>query len=275
MIRVGESELSITFNGATADLTQPELIAWVNQCATAVARYFGRFPVSRARLDIAVREGRRGVPGGRTWAERGVHTRIVIGQHTDVGDLRNDWVLTHEFAHYGFPNMPDRHHWIEEGLATYVEPIARVAVGTQDAPTAWFEMLRDMPQGQPKSGDEGLDNTHTWGRTYWGGAMFCLVADVTIRKNTHNQKGLRDALRGIVAQGGNIEVQWPIERALEAGDKAVGGNSLMSLYAQMGGKPVPVDLPALWKELGVARQGDTAVFDDQAPLAAIRKAILS
>ena len=247
----------------------------MNQCATAVTRYFGRFPVSHARLDIAVREGRRGVPGGRTWAEQGAHTRIVIGQHTDVSDLKHDWVLTHEFAHYGFPNMPDRHHWIEEGLATYVEPIARVAVGTQDAPTAWFEMLRDMPQGQPKSGDEGLDNTHTWGRTYWGGAMFCLVADVTIRKNTHNQKGLRDALRGIIAQGGNIEVQWPIERALEAGDKAVGGNTLMTLYAQMGGKPVLVDLSALWKELGVARQGDTAVFDDQAPLAAIRKAILS
>jgi hypothetical protein len=35
-----------------------------------------------------------------------------------------------------------------------------------------------------------------------------------------------------------------------------------------------VDLPALWKELGVARNGETATFDDQAPLAAIRRAIL-
>jgi hypothetical protein len=274
-IRVGESELEVTFSGVASDLTESELLAWVNQCATAVARYFGRFPVPKARLAISVREGRRGVSGGRTWGEAGAHTRIVLGQHTDVSDLRHDWVLTHEFVHYGFPDMPDRNHWIEEGLATYVEPIARVAVGTQDVSTAWFEMIRDMPQGQPKSGDEGLDHTHTWGRTYWGGAMFCLVADVTIRKSTHNQKGLRDALREIVRQGGNIEVQWPIERALEAGDKAVGGKTLMSLYDQMGGTAVPVDLAALWKELGVERQGDTAVFDDQAPLAKIRKAILS
>lgn len=274
-IQVGQSELEVTRTGGTGALTPAELIEWVKQCAAAVARYFGRFPVIRARLEIAVREGGRGVSGGRTWSEHGAHTRISMGQRTNVDDLQHDWVLTHEFVHYGFPDMPDRHHWIEEGLATYVEPIARVAVGTQDASTAWFEMVRDMPQGQPKAGDQGLDHTHTWGRTYWGGALFCLVADVTIRKNTENAKGLRDALRGIVAQGGNIEVAWPIERALETGDRAVGGNTLVSLYDQMGAKATPVDLDGLWKELGVERQGDTVVFNDRAPLSAVRRAILS
>ena len=88
-------------------------------------------------------------------------------------------------------------------------------------------------------------------------------------------QGLRDALRGIVAAGGNIEVSWPIERALEIGDKAVGGTVLMSLYKQMASTASPVDLDALWKELGVKRQGDKAEFDDAAPLAAIRQAILS
>ena len=43
-------------------------------------------------------------------------------------------------------------------------------------------MVRDMPKGLPQAGDEGLDNTDTWGRKYWGGAMFCLFADVEIRK---------------------------------------------------------------------------------------------
>jgi hypothetical protein len=274
-IRVGESDLEVTFGGGEFDLAKSDLLDWVNRSAMAVARYFGRFPLPKARLLILAREGRQGVSGGRTWGDHGAHTRISVGQHTTVSGLKRDWVLTHEFVHYGFPDMPDRNHWIEEGLATYVEPIARVAVGTQDAATAWFEMLRDMPQGQPKPGDEGLDNTHTWGRTYWGGAMFCLVADVTIRKNTKNAKGLRDTLRAIVAEGGNIEVEWPLERALQVGDKAVGGTPLMSLYQEMGGKAAPVDLPALWKELGVARQGDTATFDDDAPLAGIRRAILS
>ncbi len=49
----------------------------------------------------------------------------------------------------------------------------------------------------------------------------------------------------------------------------------MSLYERFRGKAEAVDLAALWKELGVERQGDGAVFDDHAPLAAIRRAILS
>jgi hypothetical protein len=41
-------------------------------------------------------------------------------------------------------------------------------------------MVSGMPQGEPQRGDRGLDGTHTWGRTYWGGAMFCLLTDVEI-----------------------------------------------------------------------------------------------
>jgi hypothetical protein len=274
-LRIGDSDIDVIWGTTQSDLSRADLLAWVSRCATGVARYFGRFPVSKARLSVVSREGRAGVAGGRTWGGRDPRTRISIGQHTTVDSLKRDWVLTHEFVHYGFPDMPDRHHWIEEGLATYIEPIARVGVGTQDPATAWFEMMRDMPQGLPGPADEGLDNTHTWGRTYWGGAIFCLFADVSIRKHTNNAKGLKDALQAIVAAGGTIEVGWAIERAFEIGDKAVSGTVLMSQYEQMGRKSSPVDLDGLWRELGVERRGNTVVFQDDAPLASIRKAILS
>ena len=45
------------------------------------------------------------------------------------------------------------------------------------------------------------------------------------------------------------------------------------LYGQMRAKPLAVDLPALWRRLGVAVRDDTVHFDDQAPLAAIGAAI--
>lgn len=57
------------------------------------------------------------------------------------------------------------------------------------------------PFGRPEAGDRGLDRTPTWGRTYWGGAFFCFVADVQIREATHGAKSLDDALRAIVAAG--------------------------------------------------------------------------
>jgi hypothetical protein len=37
--------------------------------------------------------------------------------------------------------------------------------------------------------------------------------------------------------------------------------------------PSPVDLGALWKELGISLDGKRVVFDDHAPLAAARAAI--
>ena len=86
----------------------------------------------------------------------------------------------------------------------------------------WGDFVRDMPQGLPQAGDQGLDRTPTWGRTYWGGALFWLLADVQIREATHNQKGLQDAMRGILDAGGNITEDWTVERVVEVGDKATG-----------------------------------------------------
>lgn len=50
-----------------------------------------------------------------------------------------------------------------------MEPIARAQIGGLSLERVWGDMMRDMPQGLPAAGDEGLDNTHTRGRTYWGG----------------------------------------------------------------------------------------------------------
>ena len=86
---------------------------------------------------------------------------------------------------------------MEEGLATYIEPVARVQAGELPAKQIWSDMLDGMRKGEPEPGDQGLDRTHTWGRTYWGGALFCFLADVQIRQQTHNKLGLQDALRGI------------------------------------------------------------------------------
>ena len=130
---------------------------------------------------------------GSTWA-------------TEDDELKNDWVMTHEMVHYAFPSVAAEHHWLEEGIATYVEPIARLEAGQIHAAKVWGDLVRGLPFGLPQPGDEGLDHTPTWGRTYWGGAMFCLLADVRIRRATNNRYGLRDALRAIVVAGGNMQI---------------------------------------------------------------------
>jgi hypothetical protein len=268
------SSIDLTIKGDTQNMSHDMIVNWVKRAATAVCTYYGKYPVAHTSLTVQVRGG-AGVHHGVTYpAENGGRIRIGVGAGTTQAQLDDDWMLTHEMIHQAFPYMAENHHWIEEGISVYVEPVARVQAGQLSATEMWHDVVRDMPQGQPEFGDEGLDRTDTWGRTYWGGAMFCLVADVRIREQTHNRKGLQDALRGILDVGGNIDQDWPIERAFEAGDKATGTTVLMDLYRQMRESDVPTDLASLWQQLGIEKKPDGSVaFNAQAKLAGAREAI--
>jgi len=168
------------------------------------------------------------------------------------------------------PRVPPAQNWLHEGIATYVEGVARGRAGLVDAATVWRSWQRQMPQGQPQPGDAGLDHTPTWGRTYWGGAMFCLLADVELLRRSQGRAGLQQALQGLLAAGGSYAMAWPLPRILAAADAATGHGVLGALYAQMRDQATPVDLDGLFDQLGV-RDGR---FDDAAPLSAVRRAIL-
>jgi hypothetical protein len=203
----------VRFAPGEFELPRSAFIGWIERSAKAVSVYYGRFPVASVRLLIVPAPG-SGVQRGTSFGYRGAAIRLIIGRDTTEAELRNDWVVVHEMTHLALPDLPDPLLWLAEGLATYIEPIARVQTGDLTAEKIWGDMMRDMPKGLPETGDRGLDHTPTWGRTYWGGAMFCLLADVEIRKQTGNKAGLQQALRGIVDAGGNMEQVWPIERHL-------------------------------------------------------------
>ena len=248
--------------------------AWTERSAEVVRTYYGIRPIERTLLMIRPSRGVK-VGFGATMGMSGSAIDISVG--SDIGDagLKDDWVLVHEMIHTALPDLDREHHWLEEGLATYVEPIARARFGLVTPERTWRDWIGGMPQGEPEDGDQGLDNTHTWGRTYWGGALFCLAADVAIREQTKNQRSIDDALRAVLDEGGNIAVHWPIKKLLATLDRGTGTNVISDLYARMATKAEKVDLPALWKRLGVAVNGDRIVYDDRAPLAFVRLAMLS
>lgn len=271
-IRLSGATIALDYAGDSRGLDRNEVREWITASAHAVQTYYGRFPVKQLRIRIETGEG-HGARSGTTFGYNGALIRVNVGRDSNNADLKRDWVMTHEMVHLAMPEMSDDHAWLEEGLATYVEPVARARVGQLTPEKIWHDMLSDMPKGLPGAGDRGLDNTHTWGRTYWGGAIFYLLADVRIRERTDNRIGLQDALRAIVAGGGNVQVAWDVRRTLETGDKATGTKVLVELYDEMRATPVTPDLAQLWKQLGVMLTRDGAEFDDAAPLAAIRRAI--
>jgi hypothetical protein len=271
-IAVGGAVIDVSIGPPEPSVPQAALLAWVKRCATAVSSYFGRFPVDKIRLNVVT--GKQGEIGhGMTWGGRHPTIRVFVGRDTKPSDFEDDWLLTHEMTHLSFPDMAEEHHWIEEGLATYVEPLARARIGWIEPDEVWSGLAEGLPKGLPQRGQGGLDGTRAWGRTYWGGALFWFLAEVEIREKTENRRGVVDALRGIQKAGGSIRVDWPIGDALAAGDRATGTRVLRDLYARMGPAATDVDLDALWKRLGIAVSRGKIVYDDKAPLAAIRRAI--
>jgi hypothetical protein len=269
---IGGSKIDVTIESGEMKVSQAELLHWVQSAAEAVATYYGRYPMPRVQLRIIPVDG-SGVRNGQTFGYDGGLIKIRVGKQTQAADLAKDWMLTHEMVHLSFPSMADEHHWIEEGIAVYVEPIARIQAKQMSGEQMWADLVRDMPKGLPRDGDEGLDHTHTWGRTYWGGALFCFVADIEIRKQTHNKKGLQDALRGILDAAGDITHDWELTEALKIGDRATGTTVLSEQYAKWKDKPAQVDLASMWKELGIAAEGKSVRLTEDAPLAGVRRLI--
>jgi hypothetical protein len=248
------------------------LHTWVERSAHIVASYYGRFPAPLVVLRLRSTTG-GGVAGGRTTNESALLIQVSVGRETTAAALSDDWVLVHEMVHLALPEVGREHNWLAEGLAVYVEGIARAQFGNRDVADVWAEDRHSMPMGLPRAGEGGMDQTPGWGRTYWGGALYCLQADVAIREQTGNRIGLQTALRAILKETGGYGFESDIQTVLRIGDTATGTRVLEDLYGRIKSTPWTPDLDVLWSRLGVPQDPKTQPFDNHAPLAPIRIAI--
>ncbi|MEM7293024.1 MAG: hypothetical protein AAF420_06460 [Pseudomonadota bacterium] len=273
VLLIDGSRIEIHYSSPSLLSIRERLRDWIGYSAQAVQHYYGRFPVKRVSLSLLGFDG-GGVDGGRQMGGELPILNVTVGSRSSVAELRDDWIMVHEMVHLALADLPQYNRWLEEGLAVYVESVARAQVGHIDEDFVWRGFLRGMPHGMPRSGDRGLNFTPTWGRTYWGGGLFCLLADIEIRKLTNNRYSLRDALRAIINNGYSTNVDSHAQPLLEVADAAVGVDVLVPLYDKMSKDPGTPTLDSIWKSLGVSLNGDRVVYDDQAPLAHIRRALL-
>jgi len=266
-------QVDVTLGPARAPVPREALVSWVSEAAHDVVSFLGRPPVPRVPLRIRT-GGSGGIGSGRSFGGEGdASIRIAVGRRTTALDLTQDWMLTHEMVPLALPDLPREQLWIEEGLATYVEPIARVRRGRLSVGELWSGLVEGIPQGMAHAGGPGLDKSDAWGSTYWGGALFWLMADVEIRERSGNRRSIADALAAIAARGGNATVHWEVGPLLAAADGGAGAPVFTALYKKMGPRPMPTDLDAYWRRLGVLATPEGVNFDETAPLAAVRRAI--
>jgi len=271
-IAVGGGDITVVFADGAPGLDRARVMAWIQMSARAVTKYFGRFPVRHVGLLVVAEDGAR-IGSGTTYGYADPAIRIHVGRAAGAAAFHDDWILVHEMTHLALPTVPPQSNWLLEGNATYVEPIARAQAGQLQPSMVWRWAVEGLPKGQPKAGDLGLDHTNSWGRTYWGGAMFWLLADIGLLEATHGAAGAQEALRAINERSGGNTAEWTVDEVMAAGDAATHTQVLSALYAKMRSSPAPTDVADLLRQLGVAERNGTMVFDDAAPLAAIRQRI--
>lgn len=275
IILVGKTRFYITVQDGDLSVSRADLVNYVRDAARAVVAYYGSFPVQRVAVEFTPTDDDGVGYGSSTYNDDddyGVIT-INIGDNASRRTLQDSWTLTHEMMHLAFPVVSHHHRWLAEGIATYIEPIGRMRIGNLSPEEVWGDLLKNLPKGLPKSGERGLKFSRNYDRIYWGGALYCLMADVELRQRTHNRVGLEEALRSIAKQGGTAASNWDADEAVKAGDRGTGQSVMSSLFSKMNEQPVTLDVAVYLRKLGVVGTKDGVRFDDNAPLASIRKAI--
>ena len=266
-LRVGGGEIEWVRMPGELPVPEPAVARWIEGAAAAVSAYLGAFPVPRVAVIVS------GRGGGSTMGFGGASIRVGVSPRAGDG---TDWILVHEMVHLALPNLGPEERWLEEGLATYVEPIARLRAGELGASEVWGGFARYMPQGLPApEGDATAagERRRRWGRTYWGGALYWLLADVSLLEKTRGRVGLDDVLAAVRRAGGDIRVRWEVEELFATAERAAGVDVLRDPHARDAPLSGAQELDALWSRLGVRLTEHGTDLDDSAPLAWVRRRI--
>lgn len=252
-----------------------QLASWIGDTAQVNAGFWQGFPVAQSLVIVLPVDG-RGLPFGRVLNRGGVTTLLLVGKESPVAELYQEWVLIHEFLHLGTPFIRDRGSWFNEGIATFYEPIVRFRAGWKSEDEVWLEWLGMMERGLPAMGEVGLSEARGGG-VYWGGALYWLLAEIAERARSDLKHGAEDGLRALLIESGAIDAFDRTGSATATMDRALKGSTFGDLAdAHVAGKGPPIDLQDLWARLGVAIGPDgKIVYDDNAPLAAVRAAIVA
>ncbi len=268
------SELDVATLDAHLDAPAAERLRWIRESATAVSRFWNGFPVPRALLVVVPVADRHQVLFGKVLPESRPGVILLVGEHARRPEMLDDWILVHELFHIGSPSYVGEGKWLDEGLATYYEPLIRARAGWLTEQQVWSGFAHSMPQGLPAVARKGLESATSYRGVYWGGAIMTLMADVAIRRASGGKRGLEDGFRAVLAEGGNCSEVWSLADTMRAADRAVGGSALEDLAKLHAFHGRPIAFDNLLHDLGVERTPDGVRLHDDAPLASIRRAVV-
>jgi hypothetical protein len=279
------ARIDVALLGEPLAMGDAPTLGFIEQSAARITGLFGRFPVDATVFVVPV-TGAGEVVFGRVMSLAGASVVLLFGAATPASGVRDNWVVVHELFHLASPSFVGEGHWLEEGLATYYEPILRARAGWMTEAELWTHFVRSMPRGLRRSdAAPALEDRDDIDSTYWGGALFAFLADVRTRAATGGARSLDDAMRAVLAREGDATHVARVVDFIRTADEATGAREVSAVYESWAVRGEAADLDALWQRLGIdgvraARAaadagGPVVTLRDDAPWSALRRAILA
>lgn len=282
-IEVAGARIDVAILNGPAEVDPHTAREWLRNAARAVTLLYGRFPVPRVQiLLIAVPGGNDAAPYATTARGGGPAVHVAMNASASPALLASDWVGVHELTHLALPFVSRRDAWLSEGFASYYQNVLRARAGMLSPEQAWRALLDGFNRG-----DRGTDQTLTLAqatprmhernqimRVYWSGAAILFMADVELRRQSNNKQSLDSVLQEFQACCLEPDRQWRARELLERLDALSDTTVFTELHDKYAYSRHFPNLRPLLNELGVQTTGGRIVLDTQAPLAAVRDAIM-
>lgn len=279
--RIPVGDTAVRVAGAGVDMAEVE--PWIRTAVEDVAAVYGRFPVAEPQVVVlpARSSGRssHGVYFGHVIRDEGNAIQFYIDPNKTTEEMNTDWTAAHEFSHLMLPYTT---RWISEGFASYYQNVLLARRGEYSETEVWRRLTNSFGKAAAIRNPPKLANLGDrpfWEMRmliYWSGAALALMADVELRNRSGGAASLDDLLGSMQQCCLPARTSWSGSMLFEKFDEIDRSDLMSSLFERfLASEGMPADVDALLDQLGVRRTAGSVWFDETAPLAETRRAIMS
>jgi hypothetical protein len=280
-LRGGTLRLSI-LDGADAS-QRAMLEAWLAHVSRATLSAYGKLPLADVQvLIIPDRDTNNEAVGfGQSSRGQGHALTLFVDPDKSPKAFDRDWVAVHELSHLFHPYLDDEGSWLAEGLATYYQNVLRARAELLTPAQAWEQIDYGFSRGRAatRAGDMPLGASGrrpNFMRVYWSGTAYWLEVDAELRRTSGNKLDIDEALRRFDDCCLPSYGAWAPAEFVAKLDALLGTDVFRKHFDAYATRRDFPDLKPLYARLGLVRgAGDTLTFDDTAPDAPVRDAIMA
>jgi len=274
------TEIRLAAIGPLDDAQREKFSRWIGHTAATVSAVYGRFPQSSPQV-LVVPIGPRSepVPWAHIMRGGGLAAEFFVDETRPLADFNADWTACHELSHMLLPFITRRDRWLSEGLASYYQNVLRARAGDISEKQAWQRLFEGFGRGQAGThgGTLAQATQEGWGatmRVYWSGAAMMLLADTRLRALPESRQSLDSALQALQSCCLDNGKTWRAVDLLSELDRITGTQIFSSLYREHVHSEEFPDMGATWQELGIKTRFNRVRMVPDAPLSAVREAIM-